>query len=148
MTAVTEKEITVSQLLILAKKRVQFTVASLASHTGASEATVDTWLAGRYLPTRRYHKAICEHTRTHGSRFERIYSRQLEERRDANRMDRMEMPIVQVVKQEAKPVDKVEHEETKWAVELAFEVSRLDKEVYEMFMNVLKNINKEKGIQR
>ena len=145
MTAVTEKEITVSQLLMLAKKRVGFTVASLASHAGASEATVDTWLTGRYLPTRRYHRAICEHTRTHGSRFERIYARQLEERRDDKRM---EMPIVQVVKKEAKPMVKVEHEETKWAVELAFEVSRLDKEVYEMFMNVLKNINKEKGIQR
>jgi len=56
MTAVTEKEITVSQLLTVAKKRVGFTVASLATH--------------------------------------------------------------------------------------------VDKEVYEMFMNVLKNINKEKGIQR
>lgn len=148
MTAVTEKEITVSQLLTVAKKRVGFTVASLATHVGVSEATVETWLTGRYIPYRKYHKAICEHTRTHGSRFERIYSRQLEERRDANRIDRMEMPIVQVVEKEAKPVDKVEHEETKWAVELAFEVSRLDKEVYEMFMNVLKNINKEKGITR
>jgi len=145
MTATTEKEITISQLLMLAKKRVGFTVSSLARHAGASEATVDSWLAGRYLPTRRYHKAICEHTRTYPSRIERIYLRQLEERRDANRK---EMPVVQVVKQETKPVVKVEHEETKWAVELAFEVSRLDKEVYEMFMSILKNINKEKGIQR
>ena len=153
MTVVTEKQLTICTLLKHAKKRVGFTLASLAKHVGVAEITVETWLSGRYLPSAKYHKAICEHTRTHRTRFTKIYDRQMEERRDQKRND---LPIVEVKgcetprvvevptqKQEAPPTEVKETTSQKWAIELALEVSKFDKAMYQLFMDVLASANKE-----
>ena len=142
MTAVTEKGLTVSQLLKLAQQRTGFTIQELCNHCKVAEITAECWMSGRYMPSKKYHKAICECTRTHLTRFTRVYEQDLKARKLANINKSLEEVKGVQEKPETKEVD------TQWAVELAFEVSRLDKEVYEMFISVLKNINKEKGITR
>ena len=142
MTAITEKQLTISTLLQHSKKRVGFTLASLAKHAGVAEVTAETWISGRYLPTRRYHQAICEHTRTHRSRFAKVYERQMEERRDQKRS---KLPCVVEVpskKQVAQPQVK-ETTSRQWAIELALEVSKFDAERYQLFMDVLAAAGKE-----
>ena len=76
------------------------------------------------------------------TRFTRVYEQDLKARKLATINKSLEEVKGVQEKPESKEVD------TQWAVELAFEVSRLDKEVYEMFISVLENINKEKGITR
>ena len=148
MTVVTERQLTVCTLLQHAKKRVGFTLASLAKHVGVCEVTAETWLTGRYLPSAKYHAAICEHTRTHRTRFTRIYDRQMEERRDNKRTETPyvdEVPCVEVPKQkqEAPPTEVKETTSQKWAIELALEVSKFDKAMFRLFMDVLDSANKE-----
>ena len=153
MTVVTERQLTISTLLQHAKKRVGFTLTSLAKHVGVADITVETWLSGRYLPSAKHHAAICKHTRTHRTRFTRIYDRQMEERRDQKRND---LPIVEVKrcetprvvevptqKQEAPPTEVKETTSRQWAIELALEVSKFDAERYQLFVDVLAATGKE-----
>ena len=142
MTLIQVSKMTVSELLQLAKKRVGFTIASLADHVGVAEVTAETWVSGRYLPTRRYHQAICEHTRTHRSRFAKVYERQMEERRDQKRS---KLPCVVEVPSKKQVVQPQVKETTsrQWAIELALEVSKFDAERYQLFVDVLAATGKE-----
>ena len=150
MTVITERQLTISTLMQHAKKRVGFSLASLADHVGVSEVTVETWLSGRYLPSVKYHKAICEHTRTHRSRFTNIYERQMEERRDKKRTELscvVEVPHVVTPKQKQEaPTEVKETTSRQWAIEVALEVSKFDAERYQLFMDVLAAAGK--GMQR
>ena len=153
MTLVTERQLTVGMLLRHAKKRVGFTLASLAKHVGVCECTVETWMNGKYMPRPKYHAAICEHTRTHRTRFTRIYDQQMEERRDQKRNDlpivevnRCETPTVVEVPTQNQEAPQTEVKETtsrQWAIELALEVSKFDAERYQLFVDVLAATGKE-----